>query len=108
MPISFEWHVLVISALVVAAAFIVFGISAFGSALITVPVLSHFYPLDFVLPHLPAGWSWHLLADTSRPSPEDIYERGQEPRLPANPRLNLIPKSCVLCLGREDIAEGRS
>jgi hypothetical protein len=50
MPISFEWHVIVISALVVAAAFIVFGISAFGSALITVPVLSHFYPLDFVLP----------------------------------------------------------
>ena len=68
----------------------------------------HSEPLDFVLPHLPAGWSWHLLADTSRPSPEDIYERGQEPRLPANPRLNLIPKSCVLCLGREDIADGRS
>ena len=50
MLITFEWHVIVISARVVAAAFIVFGISAFGSALITVPVLSHFYPLDFVLP----------------------------------------------------------
>jgi uncharacterized membrane protein YfcA len=50
MNIPFEWHVIVISALVVAGAFVVFGISAFGAALITVPVLSHFYPLDFVLP----------------------------------------------------------
>jgi uncharacterized membrane protein YfcA len=50
MNIPFEWHVLVISALVVAGAFVVFGISAFGAALMTVPVLSHFYPLDFVLP----------------------------------------------------------
>jgi uncharacterized protein len=41
---------MVVSALVVAGAFVVFGISAFGAALITVPVLSHFYPLDFVLP----------------------------------------------------------
>jgi len=68
----------------------------------------HTEQLDFVLPELPSGWSWHLLADTSRPSPEDIYERGREPRLPANPHLTLIPKSCVLCLGREDVAESRS
>lgn len=50
MHIPFELHVVVISALVVTGAFVVFGISAFGAALITVPVLSHFYPLDFVLP----------------------------------------------------------
>jgi uncharacterized membrane protein YfcA len=50
MNIPFELHVVVISALVVAGAFVVFGISAFGAALITVPVLSHFYPLAFVLP----------------------------------------------------------
>jgi uncharacterized membrane protein YfcA len=50
MSIPFESHVVLISALVVAGAFVVFGISAFGAALITVPVLSHFYPLDFVLP----------------------------------------------------------
>lgn len=50
MNLPFELHVIVISALVVAGAYIVFGISAFGAALITVPVLSHFYPLDFVLP----------------------------------------------------------
>ncbi len=50
MNIPFELHVVIISTLVVAGAFVVFGISAFGAALITVPVLSHFYPLDFVLP----------------------------------------------------------
>ena len=66
----------------------------------------HTEPLEFALPTLPAGWTWHLLADSSRPSPEDIYERGHEPRLQADARLSLIPKSCVLCLGREDIANG--
>ncbi|MBI3042153.1 MAG: sulfite exporter TauE/SafE family protein [Betaproteobacteria bacterium] len=33
-----------------AGAYILFGISAFGAALFTVPILSHFLPLDFVLP----------------------------------------------------------
>lgn len=50
MNIPFETSTLIIAALVVAGAFVVFGISAFGAALITVPVLSHFYALDFVLP----------------------------------------------------------
>src|SRR5438128_2463254 len=50
MNIPFELHTLAITALVVVAAYIIFGISAFGAALFTVPVLSHFYPLDFVLP----------------------------------------------------------
>lgn len=43
-------YTLAIAALIVAAAYVVFGISAFGASLITVPALSHFYPLDFVLP----------------------------------------------------------
>ncbi len=50
MTLPFDAHTVVIAALVVGAAYIVFGISTFGAALITVPVLSHFYPLDFVLP----------------------------------------------------------
>jgi uncharacterized membrane protein YfcA len=35
---------------VVAGAYVIFGISAFGAALFTVPILSHMLPLDFVLP----------------------------------------------------------
>jgi len=50
MNIPFELHSLAVSALVVAVAYIIFGISAFGAALVTVPALSFLYPLDFVLP----------------------------------------------------------
>ena len=50
MTLPFELHSLIISALVVAAAYVIFGISAFGAALFTVPALSYLYPLDFVLP----------------------------------------------------------
>lgn len=39
-----------IAAAVMFGAYVVFGISAFGAALFTVPILSHFFPLDFVLP----------------------------------------------------------
>ncbi|MBI1965710.1 MAG: sulfite exporter TauE/SafE family protein [Betaproteobacteria bacterium] len=50
MTIPFDLPTFAIAAAVVAAAYVVFGISAFGAALFTVPVLSHFLPLDFVLP----------------------------------------------------------
>jgi uncharacterized membrane protein YfcA len=50
MTLPVELHSLIISALVVGAAYVVFGISAFGAALFTVPALSYLYPLDFVLP----------------------------------------------------------
>jgi glycogen operon protein len=63
----------------------------------------HEEPLPFRLPALPTDWQWHLLADTSRPSPEDIHEPGQEPRLGENPVLELKPYSTVLCLGREPL-----
>ncbi len=48
--IPFDLQTFVIAALIVAASYIVFGISAFGAALFTVPGLSHFFPLEFVLP----------------------------------------------------------
>ncbi len=50
MSIPLDWHGLLISALVVGTAYVIFGISAFGAALFTVPALSYLYPLDFVLP----------------------------------------------------------
>ncbi len=48
--ISFDLQTYAIAAIVVGGAYVIFGISAFGAALFTVPVLSHFLPLDFVLP----------------------------------------------------------
>lgn len=50
MSIPFDLQTFVIAAATVAAAYVIFGISAFGAALFTVPVLSHFFPLEFVLP----------------------------------------------------------
>lgn len=48
--LPFDLTTFIIAATVVGAAYVIFGISAFGAALFTVPVLSHFLPLDFVLP----------------------------------------------------------
>ncbi|HEX9686340.1 MAG TPA: sulfite exporter TauE/SafE family protein [Burkholderiales bacterium] len=50
MTVPFDLTTFVIAAAVVAGAYVIFGISAFGAALFTVPVLTHFLPLDFVLP----------------------------------------------------------
>ncbi len=63
----------------------------------------HDAPLDFTLPALPHCWEWHLLADTARESPHDISEPGHEPKLSHDRRISLVPKSVVLCLGREQI-----
>ena len=38
------------SAAIVGGAYVIFGITAFGAAMFTVPALSYFFPLDFVLP----------------------------------------------------------
>jgi len=50
MTIPFDITTFVIAAAVVTGAYVIFGITAFGAALFTVPVLSHFLPLEFVLP----------------------------------------------------------
>jgi uncharacterized membrane protein YfcA len=50
MTLPFDLTTYAIAAAVVFGSYIVFGISAFGAALFTVPILSHFLPLDFVLP----------------------------------------------------------
>jgi uncharacterized protein len=41
---------LAIAALIVAGAFVIFGITGFGSTIIAVPLLAHMLPLKFVIP----------------------------------------------------------
>jgi len=48
MPLPPE--TLLIAALVVAGAFVIFGITGFGSTIIAVPLLAHLLPLKFVIP----------------------------------------------------------
>jgi uncharacterized membrane protein YfcA len=50
MTIPFDLPTFLIAAAVFVGAYVIFGITAFGAALFTVPVLSHFLPLEFVLP----------------------------------------------------------
>ena len=50
MITPFDLPTFAFAAAVVAAAYVVFGISAFGASLFTVPILSHLLPLDLVLP----------------------------------------------------------
>lgn len=48
MPVTVES--LAAAAAIITCGYFVFGISGFGSALLAVPVLSHFWPVQFVLP----------------------------------------------------------
>ena len=52
MPISdlLQPQILIFAPLIVFAAYVVFGISGFGSTLIAVPLLAHLFPLKFVVP----------------------------------------------------------
>jgi uncharacterized membrane protein YfcA len=50
MSIPFDLQTYVIAAVGVGAAYVIFGITAFGAALFTVPLLSQFFALEFVLP----------------------------------------------------------
>jgi uncharacterized membrane protein YfcA len=50
MIVPFDAPLFAVSAAVVVAAYVIFGISAFGASLFTVPLLSHFMPLECVLP----------------------------------------------------------
>jgi len=50
MTLPFDLPMFAMSAAVMFCAYVVFGITAFGAAMFTVPILSHFLPLDFVLP----------------------------------------------------------
>lgn len=50
MPLDF--NILVIATAVTLVAYLLFALSGFGSTLITLPLLAHFYPLTFLLPML--------------------------------------------------------
>jgi hypothetical protein len=50
MDVPFGYGLFAVAALTVAAGYLVFAITGFGAALLTVPVLSHFFPMLFVLP----------------------------------------------------------
>jgi uncharacterized membrane protein YfcA len=48
------WYVFVLISCVLVAAYTVFGATGFGSSIITVPTLAHWFPLTFVVPLITA------------------------------------------------------
>jgi isoamylase len=58
-------------------------------------------PVDFSIPALPAGKIWRLAVDTSRPSPEDIFDSGNEPSMQGQVSFRLEPRSSAIFLADE-------
>jgi glycogen operon protein len=55
-------------------------------------------PVDFSIPALPAGKIWRLAADTSRTSPDDLYDSGKEPSTQGQIGFRLEPRSSAILL----------
>ena len=58
------------------------------------------YDLTITLPALPDGKKWHLSVDTSLPSPEDIFEPGNEELLREQHRYVLLSGATVVLRGK--------
>ncbi len=67
---------------------------------------AHWEPLRFHLPSLPSSVSWCRLADTSQPSPHDIYPAAEAPRLKMPQAYDVGPRSVVVLVSRSH-AEAR-
>jgi glycogen operon protein len=54
--------------------------------------------VDFYLPALPAGKIWRLAVDTSRTSPDDLFDSGKEPPVQGQIGFRLEPRSSAILL----------
>ncbi len=60
----------------------------------------HWESWDFELPKLPDDQQWHLVADTSRPSPEDFCEPGSESVIANQQLIGLGSRSVAILIGK--------
>jgi isoamylase len=54
--------------------------------------------VDFSIPALPAGKIWRLAVDTSRTTPDDLFEAGKEPSMQRQTVFRLEPRSSAILL----------
>jgi isoamylase len=54
--------------------------------------------VDFSIPALPAGKIWRLAVDTSRPTPDDLFDSGKEPSMQGQIGFRLEPRSSAILL----------
>ncbi len=67
---------------------------------IYVALNSHWEGQEIGLPDPPDGLQWHVFANTAVPSPEDIWEVGEEPLLENQHNIWLGGRSTVVLVGR--------
>ncbi|HEY6676528.1 MAG TPA: glycogen debranching protein GlgX [Terrimicrobium sp.] len=60
----------------------------------------YFEPLDFTLPVLPKGLTWHRFADTSLPAPADIVEPGEELPVIAKKPISIADRTTAIFVGK--------
>jgi glycogen operon protein len=63
--------------------------------------------IDFGLPPLPLGDSWHLAVDTSRSTPQDLRTEGQETLLDDSTSYHVGARSSVILLARKQESPAR-
>jgi glycogen operon protein len=56
--------------------------------------------LPFELPKLPFGLAWHMAVNTSMPSPQDVFEPGQEPLLGDQSHVLVGGRSVTVLVGK--------
>jgi isoamylase len=54
--------------------------------------------VDFAIPPLPRNKIWHLAVDTSRSTPDDLYEPGKEPSMQGQINFRVEPRSSAILL----------
>ena len=54
--------------------------------------------MDYSVPALPAGKTWRLAVDTSRPAPYDLFDPGKEPSMQGQIDFRLEPRSSAILL----------
>ncbi len=57
-------------------------------------------PLDFELPSAPPGRRWHVFANTTMPTPGDVWDPGEEPPLSDQERFLAGGRSIILLVAR--------
>jgi len=54
--------------------------------------------VDFAIPALPGGKIWRLAVDTSRATPDDLFDPGKEPSMQGQAGFRLEPRSSAILL----------
>ena len=60
----------------------------------------HWEMHGFEPPQLPQGMAWYIFANTGMPSPDDIFEPGDEPLVDNQSEVLVGPRSIIILVGR--------